>query len=169
MIGESMGINSKRRTGMVLFPATPQGQCKKLHQLWSGPYKIIHKLSDVTYCIQNVRAHWKRIVVHFDRLKWCPPNMRMPDKVHSESTQQKNNSPPKTLGQIFHQLKWMIHDHHPDTPDMNIDHQTTSHQLFVIEPKYETYSHPEGSCVITLAVYADFVYLYSLCLVYNSL
>ena len=69
-------------------PATPRGQCRKLHQPWSGPYKITHKLSDVTYRIQNVRAHRKRIVVHFDRLKRCPPNMRMPDKVRSESAQQ---------------------------------------------------------------------------------
>ena len=28
--------------------ATPQGECRKLHQPWSGPYKIIHKLYDVT-------------------------------------------------------------------------------------------------------------------------
>ena len=59
------------------------------------------------------------------------------------------------------------HHHHPDTPDVNIDHQTISHQLFVTEPKYETYSYQEGTCVVTLADYADFVYVCSLCLVYN--
>ena len=34
--------------------ATTQGQCRKFHRLWMGPYRIIHKLSDVIYGIQNV-------------------------------------------------------------------------------------------------------------------
>ena len=31
----------------------PLGASQKLHQPWTGPYKIIKKLADVTYRIQN--------------------------------------------------------------------------------------------------------------------
>ena len=60
-------------------PATSRGQCRKFHWPWMGPYWIIHKLSDVTYRIQNVRAHQKWIVVHFNRLNLCPPDMCIPE------------------------------------------------------------------------------------------
>ena len=33
------------------------------------PYKVCKKLSDITYCIQNVKNKRNRVVVHFDRLK----------------------------------------------------------------------------------------------------
>ena len=37
---------------------TRRGQCRKLHQPWSGPYKIIHKLSDVTYLKWYTLTGW---------------------------------------------------------------------------------------------------------------
>ena len=59
-------------------PVVPFGQAKKLHHLWAGPYRIVTKLSEAIYHIQHVRLHKKRQVVHFDRLKHCPAEIRLP-------------------------------------------------------------------------------------------
>ena len=57
-------------------PATPSGQSKKLHHPWTGPYKILNRISDADYRIQEVFGKRAPSVVHFDRLKKCPPNTR---------------------------------------------------------------------------------------------
>ena len=50
-------------------PVVGRGKATKLHCPWSGPFKIIKKLSAVVYRIQNTRGtRRKRKVVHFDRL-----------------------------------------------------------------------------------------------------
>ena len=61
---------------MLYSSVVPQGQSKKLHCPWNGPYKVVKVLSEVTYRIQCCRGkrHW--VVVHFDRLKPCPADMR---------------------------------------------------------------------------------------------
>ena len=57
-----------------------RGMAKKLHCPWSGPFRIIKKLSSVVYRIQDTRrARKNRKVVHFDRLKPCPENTRLDD------------------------------------------------------------------------------------------
>ena len=52
----------------VHIPVWP-GTSRKLHKPWSGPLKVIKKLSEVNYRIQNLKNRRNRIVVHFDRLK----------------------------------------------------------------------------------------------------
>ena len=59
-------------------PAVPKGKSKKLHTPWKGPFQVVSKLSDVMYCIQNIQKYRRRFVVHFNRLKWCPPDIRLP-------------------------------------------------------------------------------------------
>lgn len=59
-------------------PAVPWGQAKKLHRPWTGPYCIVAKLSDAVYRIRHLQSPRKRLVVHFDRLKLCPPTTRLP-------------------------------------------------------------------------------------------
>lgn len=72
------GEPHKPGTLVWLFnPAVPQGRAKKFHRPWTGPYRVLARLSDSTYRIQNVRNH-KVKVVHFDRLKRCPDNIRLP-------------------------------------------------------------------------------------------
>ena len=61
---------------MLYTPVVPRGRCKKLTSPWSGPYKILKKLSEVTYRIRCCHGGRKRIVVHFNRLKLCPANVR---------------------------------------------------------------------------------------------
>ena len=74
--------------------AVPRGQSRKLHCPWTGPFRVVRKLSDATYRIQNVRAQRQRLVVHFDRLKPCPSNIRLPDaEITSQAPKQKGRSP----------------------------------------------------------------------------
>ena len=56
----------------------------------SGPFQIIKCLSDVTYRIADVQAKRHRQVVHFDRLKLCPPDIRLP-------SDQQPSQPPTVL------------------------------------------------------------------------
>ena len=64
---------------MLYTPVIPRGRCKKLMRPWSGPYKILKKLLEVTYRIRRCQGGRKQLVVHFNRLKLCP------DNVHSSS------------------------------------------------------------------------------------
>ena len=50
-----------------LHSPPPKGTSCKLHILWTGPYKFITKVSDVTYCIQHLYDNWQLKVVHFDQ------------------------------------------------------------------------------------------------------
>ena len=50
---------------------------KKLHHAWFGPFQIIKQLSDATYIADTHEKH-NRQVVHFDQLKLCPPDTRLP-------------------------------------------------------------------------------------------
>ena len=66
-------------------PAVPRGRAKKFHRPWTGPYRILVQLSDSSYRIQNIRNH-KVTVVHFDRLKGCPANTRLPARRRQPTT-----------------------------------------------------------------------------------
>ena len=57
-------------------PVVPRGQSRKLHCPWTGPFKVVKRLSDAVYRIQDTRPKQKRsrIVVHYDRLKPCASN-----------------------------------------------------------------------------------------------
>ena len=50
-------------------PVVPRGTSRKLFHPWSGPHKVVKRLSDITYRILNTRSKRQRLVVHFDRLK----------------------------------------------------------------------------------------------------
>ena len=64
-------------------PVVPKGRAKKFHKPWSGPFKVISRLSDNTYRIKNTRRPFKTKVVHFDRLKQCMPGTRLPQYPHN--------------------------------------------------------------------------------------
>ena len=58
-------------------PAIKPGCSRKLSHPWSGPYKVLERISDVTYCIQHLRNRKKR-TVHFNRLKACQAPAQLP-------------------------------------------------------------------------------------------
>ena len=81
-------------------PLSKRGVNKKLYHPWSGPHKVVKKLSDANYRIEQLQGRRNRKIVHFDRLKLCPPNIRLNEEqvdgqevtdlqnVPSEDTQQ---------------------------------------------------------------------------------
>ena len=74
-------------------PAVAKGKSRKLHHPWQGPFRVIKKLSDITYRIQSTRRKHRRIVVHFDRLKPCHPGTRFENHTSTPSTNNNNESP----------------------------------------------------------------------------
>ena len=75
-------------------PVVPRGRSRKLHCPWTGPFKIIKKLSSVVYRIQDKRpGSRKRVVVHFDRLKPCPADIRMKPVVEDLHNSDANEQP----------------------------------------------------------------------------
>ena len=55
----------------------PRGKAKKFHHPWTGPWKVLDRICDTTYRIQDSRAPHKKSVVHFDCLKPCKEGMRL--------------------------------------------------------------------------------------------
>ena len=53
----------------VLFPQPPRGKSRKLYRPWSGPFRVVKKLSDVNYRVQECNNRRRRMVIHFNRLK----------------------------------------------------------------------------------------------------
>ena len=71
-------------------PVVPRGQSKKLRHPWTGPFRMVWKLSDAVYRIQNTQAPRQRLVVHFDRLKSCPSDICLPVTVPPASLSTGN-------------------------------------------------------------------------------
>ena len=53
---------------------------------WSAPFKVLKKLSEVTYRIFCCQGGRKRMVVHFNRLKLHPANLRSQLQSSQDST-----------------------------------------------------------------------------------
>ena len=60
-------------------PASCRGASRKLCHPWSGPYKVVKKLSDYNYRIEKLQGRRDRKFVYFDRLKLCPKDIRLDD------------------------------------------------------------------------------------------
>ena len=76
----------------LLNPQVPRGKSKKLHKWWTGPFKVVKRLSEVTYRIQHVKNRAKRLVVHFDRLKKCDPNVRLNEQFDNNQHLANNHT-----------------------------------------------------------------------------
>jgi len=84
-------------------PVVPRGRSRKLHCPWTGPFKVIKKLSSVVYRIQDNRpGSRKRVVVHFDRLKPCPNDIRVKpvvrDKLKRPDSRNDHEQPAQPPG-----------------------------------------------------------------------
>eukprot|EP00731_Ephydatia_muelleri_P000931 Em0001g931a len=90
-------------------PVVPKGKPRKLHCPWTGPFRVVKRLSAVTYRILDLRRiavrRRKRMVVHFDRLKPCPSDIRLdlddvdaknPEAEGPTSTNQSHHRPEYT-------------------------------------------------------------------------
>ena len=81
----------------------PKGVGRKLHRPWSGPFCIIKRISNSIYRLKSLHSPRRRLVVHFDRLKPCPANIRLHDlppvQRHSPPL-PKPQTPPGTVLQM---------------------------------------------------------------------
>ena len=57
-----------RCASFTVFCSCPSVCPLKLYHPWAGPFRVITRISDVTYCIQNVQSC---LVAHFNLLKVC--------------------------------------------------------------------------------------------------
>ena len=78
----------------LYVPHTRRGQTSKLYKPWQGPYKVIKKISDVTYRIQSVTGR-KRQVVHFNR--WKPCSQHLPDDRHDQTAEPCRRTEPTPI------------------------------------------------------------------------
>ena len=53
-----------------------RGKSKKLHHPWTGPYRVVSKLSECDYKIKLPRSKKAPVVVHLNRLKLCSSSTR---------------------------------------------------------------------------------------------
>ena len=92
-VGELVWLNN---------PVVPRGRSRKLHCPWTGPFKVIKKISPVVYRLQDKRpGSRKRVVVHFDRLKPCPDNIRIKpvgDEVQNTDASSDRREPAQPPG-----------------------------------------------------------------------
>ena len=66
---------------------------KKLYHPWSGPYRVVKKLSEANYRIEQLQGRRNRKIVHFDRLKPCPKNLRLNQEYHNDLEAPEPNRP----------------------------------------------------------------------------
>ena len=87
-------------------PAVPRGRSKKLHRPWSGPFQVVSKLSEEIYRIQNTQRRHQRLVVHFNRLKPCPSDIRLTDPAPVLAKSHPRHSPNPNLGENIELLEY---------------------------------------------------------------
>ena len=76
-------------------PATPQERSRKLHRPWTGPFRVGGKLGDSVHHLQHTQNWRQRLDVHFNRLKRCPPDIRLPseDCQNAETPNSRTKQP----------------------------------------------------------------------------
>ena len=77
--------------GDYVWLHSPMGKrevSKKLYHPWSGPYKVVKKLSEANYRIEQLKGRRIRKIVHFDRLKPCPKSIRVDEENQSPTPEE---------------------------------------------------------------------------------
>ena len=58
-------------------PPSSRNASRKLYHPWSGPFRVVKQISESTYRVQQIGGRRIRKIVHFNRLKPCPPGVRL--------------------------------------------------------------------------------------------
>ena len=82
----------------------PRGQSRKLHHPWKGPFRVLKRISDVTYRIQNEQCKRQRLVVHFDRLKPCNTKVRLEKQAKRQHSKPVTTDQRKPIGSELEQV-----------------------------------------------------------------
>ena len=110
-------------------PAVPKGRCKKFHRPWQGPFTVVKIIDNFVYRrIRKNAAPYKRLVVHYNRLKPCHPPFNTdvygPDssRVHTSTNQEQQQPEVKMAIDHTALLEAQNHSNTPqDTATTNSD------------------------------------------------
>ena len=81
----------------VYFPRTQVGKSPMLTQCWHGHFRVIQKLSDVTYLVDCNRKG-KDQVIHVDRMKWLHSQRLVGESDDAVSSEQAGPAGKKESG-----------------------------------------------------------------------
>ena len=99
-----------------------RGTSKKLHHLWSGQFKVLKRVSDSTYWIQQLQGRKQRRIVHFNQLKLCHSNIHLEDLGGSTSVNPvkpdclPSLSLPDNASPVGHNLQLLDDPHDDERP-----------------------------------------------------
>ena len=79
----------------LLRPQVPKGHSRKLYCPWDGPHLVLARLSDANYRIRSLRGRSVTQIVHFNRLKPCPADVRLENQ---NQPPRPTQPPPQQLG-----------------------------------------------------------------------
>uniref|UniRef100_A0A5S6Q6P2 RNA-directed DNA polymerase n=1 Tax=Trichuris muris TaxID=70415 RepID=A0A5S6Q6P2_TRIMR len=81
-------------------PSVGQKHSRKLRRPWKGPYRILKCFPGNVYRIQHLEQKRDRRVVHFDRLKPCPPDIQFDTTCNGQQGPGTVTQTDLTVGQI---------------------------------------------------------------------
>ena len=110
-------------------------------------FRVVRRISDVIYRIQNVNARRQRLVVHFDHLKPCPPYRRLPTVTNTTPQPSQPEPQPPPPGNNLKQTQWIMQYNTLSMPDQPLP---TYYQAVIIHKnmdvfEYGTYSLKRGA------------------------
>lgn len=102
----------------LLDPVVAEGQSKKLHHPWKGPFRVLKKISNCDYLVESTAGKHIKTIVHFNRLKLCKPGMRFQHILNDNGESSLNADP--AIGQQPKAASHLLGEHLElvDTDDM---------------------------------------------------
>ena len=102
----------------LLDPVVAEGQSKKLHHPWKGPFRVLKKISNCDYLVESTAGKHIKTIVHFNRLKLCKPGMRFQHILNDDGELSLNADP--AIGQQPKAASHLLGEHLElvDTDDM---------------------------------------------------
>ena len=102
----------------LLDPVVAEGQSKKLHHPWKGPFRVLKKISNCDYLVESTAGKHIKTIVHFNRLKLCKPGMRFQHILNDDGESSLNADP--AIGQQPKAASHLLGEHLElvDTDDM---------------------------------------------------
>ena len=87
----------------VFNPKVPKNNHSKLFHPWTGPFKVLKQLSDCTYRVQQLGGRKRRQIVHFNRLKPCPKDIRWNNQESAEKSNSNQEPDRSSEHENFHE------------------------------------------------------------------
>ncbi|XP_019643414.1 PREDICTED: histone acetyltransferase p300-like [Branchiostoma belcheri] len=125
---------------LILNKAVGQGLARKLARKYNGPYRVLERVGDQAYKVQNTRGRREVKVIHFENLKPFTPQQLDPDydpghDAPRPARQRRRNNQPSTHSQ----------DSDSDTPPSDSSDDNVHSEAGPITPQGLQSSGPSSS------------------------